>query len=277
MDIGVGSFVGIIKGLAGFGLGMVGSPLRITVLEGQDRQKVVTEASIRSGANARVIPRWVPGDSDTPPPTEMFDAENLYLSIEKVAHEQRWLPVDQDRVVLHIYNKSDDAVFFNRVWATAHPVLTAPMRGCVVQLGAGGSLVQTFGLSVALHSDRSCSVSANLDLNEMDLTTRSFQLGPRESLHLLVDAGIGIGETSPVIDWCLWFELDANRGLRSRRQVRVPAARKYQIGPRRTFRIVNGTGMSRFVTQSTDTAASFTWHLEPALPPVLTHTPEDAT
>lgn len=260
MDLAIGPLLSLGRGLVSTGLALIGSPLRIDVLEGEDRLEVLRAKQPRP----MVLPYWVPDNADTPPATDMFDAQNLYLSIREVAQAQQWLPADQDRIVLHIYNKSDDAIFFKKAVATAHPVaVPQPRRGCVIQLGAGGSQAKVFGISVALYADRPCKVSANLEVNEQSLTSRMHQLAPRSSLYVIVDAYVGLGETAPMLDWRLWFELDTNRTARSTRRARVPMGRKYVVGPQRSFRIVNGAGATRYVTQSDTGGLTFSWRREP--------------
>lgn len=262
MEIGAGLAGSAARGLASVAAPLISSPLRISVLEGLVREQVLHEAKARP----MVIPRWVPGAPDRPPSNTVFDAHSLYglhLSIDEVARAQRWLPVDQDRIVFHVYNKSNDAVFFTNVWAEAHPVsVLKALQGCIVQFQGGGSQAKTFGIGVTLHSDRPCPVSVNLGVDSEVLTSRMYQLGPRESLYLVVDAGIALGETAPMLDWRLWLELDANRRIRSGRAARLPLGRKYFIGSRRSFRIVNGAGATRYVTDW-DERGTFEWQLEP--------------
>lgn len=115
--------------------------------------------------------------------------------------------------------------------------------------------------------NRRLSVTARLDSDRQGLTSRRFQLGPRESVHLLVDAFIGIGEPAGVIDWWLRFHLDTNQGLRSRRHMRVPGGRKYRlVGRRRSFRIVNDTVSPRFSSAWNADATAFTWQRQPSIP-----------
>ncbi|MEE6169861.1 MULTISPECIES: hypothetical protein [unclassified Mycolicibacterium] len=262
MDIGLGPLIGIIGRLPVLIDALGGSPLRIEVLEGDQRQQVIREAQIP----ARVIPRWVPGDPDTPPSTASFDALNLHRSIEEVAREQHWLPVDRDRIVLHIYNKSSNAVFVRDIRATAKTVPAQRLpQGCVIELGAGGGIVETFRLGVDLHSDRPCQVEFLGGPEGTRLTSRSYQLLPRQSLHLIVDAGVGLGETARVLDWCLWFELDVNRGIRARRRVRAPNKHAYFVGPRRSFRIVRRADAALYRTESN--SDGFTWRRSSFTPP----------
>lgn len=258
MDVGINVMANLARGGIKGALALFGSPLRFRVLEGRERSEVLREVQPPPIA----IPRLVPDDLVVPPPVEMFDADNLCLSIENVAREHGWLPVDKDRVVVHVYNKSDDAVFFKEVRAEARVVPNRERRtGCIIQLGAGGTVAKVFGLTVGLHTDRECVVSANLDVNEQNLISCLYQLEPRKSLYLIVDVYVGLDDTAPIVDWCLWFNLDANRGFRSSRQTRLPAKRKYTLRRRQFFRIVNGAGLRRYIT--VPDGSTFVWKQEP--------------
>ncbi|BBB42325.1 hypothetical protein [Mycobacteroides abscessus] len=258
MDVGIGPLVGLAGRASTLIQTLIGSPIRVQVLEGEERQQVIRDAQIP----ALAIPRWVPGDPEIPPAVEMFDAQRLYMSIDEVAREQHWLPVDRDRIVLHIYNKSDDAVFFKKIRATAQSVpVQQPRRGCVIGLGAGGGEVSTFRLAVNLYTDRPCQVESLGSEGMHNLTARNYQLAPRESVHLIVDADIGLDETAEMVDWCLWFELDANRSLRSARRLRVPAKRKYVVGRPLPFRIIRQADAPLYLTQSN--SGGFAWHRDP--------------